>query len=120
MQNTTSEAEAAIPTEIVKEEAEASISTENVGDDPDLNRTVAVRRKAAKRTCPWDLAVEELELVSSQPPQDEDIPATKKRRLEEPFSASTDEAAAKISSIDTAVSLPAAADLLTIMLIQIS
>jgi hypothetical protein len=40
------------------------------------------------------------------------MPATKKRRLEEePFSASTDEAATKFSSPDTAVSLlPAAAD----------
>jgi hypothetical protein len=91
-------------------EAEASIPTENAGDDPDLNPTFAACRKAAKRTRPWDLAVEELELVSSQPPQDEDIPATKKRRLEESISASTDEAAAKISSVDTAVRLPAAAE----------
>jgi hypothetical protein len=90
------------------EEAEASISPLNVSDDPDLNRTFTARRKAAKRTRPWDLGTgEELTLVSPPPPQDEDIPATKKRRLEEPISASTDEteAARKFSSLDTAVSL---------------
>jgi hypothetical protein len=43
------------------------------------------------------------------PPQAEDIRATKKPRLEEPFSASTDEAAAEISSQATAGILPAAA-----------
>jgi hypothetical protein len=93
------------------EEAEASIPTEHMGegsddpDDPDLNVTVVVRRKAAKRTSPWDLAAGELILVSP-PPQPEEIPAAKKPRLEEPFSASTDEAGTKISSRDTnAVSL---------------
>jgi hypothetical protein len=101
------------------EEAEASIPTENVreegSDDPDLNVTVVVRRKAAKRTSPWDLAAGELTLVSS-PPQAEDIPAAKKPRLEEPqleepFSASTDEASTKISAHDTtAISLPVNAD----------
>jgi hypothetical protein len=87
------------------EEAEASISTENEREeDPNLNGTFAVRRKAAKRTLPWDLASRELYLA-------EDIPATKKQRLEVPFSASsTDEAAVNISLPDTAVSLPADAD----------
>jgi hypothetical protein len=92
------------------EEAEASISVENEGEDPNLNVTFALCRKAAKRTLPWDLVGEELNLMPSLP-QAEDIPATKKPRLEEPFSASsTDEAAIKISSRDTAVSLPADAD----------
>jgi hypothetical protein len=48
-----------------------------------------------------------------QPPQQvEDIPARKKQRLEEPFSASTDEAARKIASPDLSVGLspPAVAD----------
>jgi hypothetical protein len=60
------------------EEAEASIPTENVRDDPedpddpDLDVTVVVCRKAAKRTFPWDLAVGELNLVSP-PPQPEEI-----------------------------------------------
>jgi hypothetical protein len=66
-----------------------------------------VHRKAAKRTLPWDLVAGELHLMS--PPQLEDIRAARKKpRLEEPFSASTNEAAAELSSHDTAVSLPAA------------
>jgi hypothetical protein len=98
------------------EEAEASVSTEHVREGPDTvtslnaaNGTVAVRRKVAKRTLPWDLAAEELDLVSPQSPQAEVIPATKKSRLEESFSGSTDEAAKKLSSHDTAVSRPPAA-----------
>jgi hypothetical protein len=51
------------PTE--DDDDEASISTENVREKPNLNGTFVVRRKAAKRTLPWDLAVNELELVSS-------------------------------------------------------
>jgi hypothetical protein len=99
------------------EEADASASTENVvREGPDTatsmntNGTVAVRRKAAKRTNPWDLPTGELILASPPPPlpQAEDIPATKKPRLEEPLSASADEAATHISSRDTAISLPAA------------
>jgi hypothetical protein len=43
-------------------------------------------------------------------PQAEDITATKKPRLEEPLSASVDEAATQISPHDAAVSLPADAD----------
>jgi hypothetical protein len=77
------------------------------------NRTFAVRRKAANRTLPWDLAAGELDLVSSPPPQTEVIPARKKRRLEESFSASTastDEGAAKTASPEVSVDLPAAAD----------
>jgi hypothetical protein len=80
---------------------EASISMENVGEDPNLNDTFAVRRKAAKRTLPWDLSVDKLELVSPQ--QAEEIRATKRPRLEEPSSASIDEAAAELTSHDTAV-----------------
>jgi hypothetical protein len=90
------------------EGAEASISTENVREDPNLN-LVAVRRKAAKRTLPWDLKAGELDLVSLSPPQAEDIRVAKKPRLEKPFSAPTDGAARKLSSNDTAVSFPAAA-----------
>jgi hypothetical protein len=86
---------------------EASISMENVREDPNLNRTFAARRKAAKRTLPWGLSVDELELVTPQ--QAEEIRATKRPRLEETFSASTDEAPAELPSHDTAVSLPAAA-----------
>jgi hypothetical protein len=85
------------------EEAGDSISMENVRDSPNLDRTLTERRKAEKRTLHWDLAVGELHLVS-RAQESEDIQATKKPRLiEEPFSASTDEAATKISSHDTAV-----------------
>jgi hypothetical protein len=87
---------------------EASISMENETEDENLNRTFAVRRKAAKRTLPWDLAAGELDLVS--PSQAEDIRATKKPRLEEPISASTDETTANTALADRAVALPADSD----------
>jgi hypothetical protein len=112
MQEPTEEAEASILTEnvgdIPTEEAEASISTENAREGPDenLNHTFAARRKAAKRTLPWDLDAGELNLASPPPPQAEDVPAKKKPRLEEPFSAKTDGTATKVSSHDTGVSLP--------------
>jgi hypothetical protein len=92
------------PTE--DEDDEASVSTENAREDPNLNDTFVVRRKAGKRTLPWDLAVDELEIVSPQ--QAEDIRATKRPRLDEPSSASTCEAATPLSSQNIAVSLPAA------------
>jgi hypothetical protein len=47
------------------------------------NRIFNVRRKAAKRTLPFDLTEEELELLT--PPHDEAIPARKKPRLEMPL-----------------------------------
>jgi hypothetical protein len=62
---------------------EASIPTEDVSDDePYWKRIVKVRRKAAKRSFPFELTEEELDLVSQE--EDEDIPARKKPRLEEP------------------------------------
>jgi hypothetical protein len=75
---------------------------------PNLNGTpptVAARRKAAKRTLPWDLAAGELDLVPPQP-QAQDIPARKKARLEDPFSITTDEVARKTASTDVSVGLP--------------
>jgi hypothetical protein len=109
------------PTEVA---AEASVPTEQVMRDASPNRnrnpyrTFTVRRKAAKRTFPWDLAAgAELNLVHESPPppqpqpQADDIPAAKKSRVEEEeeeplLSASIEEAAAKISSLVTAGSLP--------------
>jgi hypothetical protein len=119
------------------EVAEASLPTENVRDGQTLNGTGTVCRQAAKRTFPWNLAVEELHLMS--PPQlaslpnddlrrkaakrtfpwdlaaeellvsqDDDIPAMKKPRHEKPVSASTDETVRKLSPNETALSLPAA------------
>ena len=87
-------------------EAEASIPEETGSNDsPNKNRPVAVRRKAAKRTLPWDPPADELELVSPPPPQDEDIRTRKKPRLAEPFSASKDESATMLPPLDTTVSL---------------
>jgi hypothetical protein len=74
------------------EDDEASVSTENGREDPSINQTVAVRRKAAKRSLPWDLKAGELHIVSSTP-QAEEIPARKKRRIEEHLPTATDEAA---------------------------
>jgi hypothetical protein len=99
MQNPTDQTEASIPTD----------TTSNNNDDgPDWNRIVKVRRKVAKRTRPFELAVEELDLVPSSAPHAEQKPPAKKRpRLEEPcFSASIDEAASKIASPDVSVDLP--------------
>jgi hypothetical protein len=46
------------------------------------------------------------ELNHLSPPQDQDTQARKKPRLEEPFSASTDENVTKLPSLDTIVALP--------------
>jgi hypothetical protein len=45
-----------------------------------MSGTITLRRKAIKRALPWNLVARELNLVS--PPQDEDIPITKKPRLD--------------------------------------
>jgi hypothetical protein len=65
--------------------------------------TVALRRKAAKRTLPWDLKAGEL-LVS----QDEDVPAKKKPRLVEPLPTTTYEAGRKTPSPSSGLPSPAA------------
>jgi hypothetical protein len=89
-----------IPPEIVRE-----------GPDENLNGTVIVRRKAAKRSLPFDLAAGELHehlMPSLWSPQAEDIPAVarKKPRLEEPLPTTTDLAARKTASPDVSVGLP--------------
>jgi hypothetical protein len=88
--------------------AEASITTETTvtSNDPNWNRTVAVRRKSAKRTHPFNLAAEELNLVSSTPQAEDIPPARKKPRLQEPLTAVTNEAATKTASFDISVPLP--------------
>jgi hypothetical protein len=86
----------------------ASIPTERVRDGPNPNRTFTEHRKAAKRTFPWDLSVDEIQLALPRP-QGEDIRETKRPRLEEPFPTSPDEAiTTKNTSQDTTVALPAA------------
>jgi hypothetical protein len=96
-------------------EPETSIPTETTvtNNDPNWKRTVKIRRKAAKRTLPFDLTAEELTLVpSSSLPQAEDIPAARKKpRLEEPLPSTTAEAAKKTASSDVSVGIfPPAAD----------
>jgi hypothetical protein len=95
MQNPTDQAEATVPEETVSD------------DSPNWNRSVVVRRKAAKRTNPFELTAEELHLMSSSSLA-EDLPARKKLRLEEPLPTTTDEAARKTASHDVAVGLPPA------------
>jgi hypothetical protein len=81
---------------------DASIPTESV-TNPNQHRTVTVRRKAAKRSESWYHDLESpppqpppllriprsgvRSLASLPPPQDEDMPPTKKPRLETPFIA---------------------------------
>jgi hypothetical protein len=91
------------PTTTPTEDDEASIPTEHERNGPSMNPTITVRRKAAKRTLPWKLAADEIQLALS-PPQDEDTRATKRPRLEEP--ASTDEAATDTTSHAITVALP--------------
>jgi hypothetical protein len=102
---------------IPMEDVEASIPMEHVRDG--TTRLNAGSRKAAKRTFPWDLSVEEINLASP-PPQDEDeaIHAAKRPRLETPLPTSTDEATttntphtATVAVFqDDGIALPAAAD----------
>jgi hypothetical protein len=97
------------PTDQVDTEASVATDTTSINSGPNWNRTVAVRRKAAKRTHPFDLAAEELHLVpsSSLSPQAGDIPlARKKPRLDEPLPAVTNEADTKTASVDVSVGLP--------------
>jgi hypothetical protein len=80
------------------------VSMENVREDPNLSDKFVVRRKAARRTHPFDLAAEELllEPLSSLLSQAEYNPAAarKRPRLEEPLPTTTEEAARKTASPD--------------------
>jgi hypothetical protein len=82
----------------------AFVLTAHDQNGPDLS---AGSRKTAKRTFPWDLPVVEIRLALSQPQdEDEDIRETKRPRLEEIFSASTDEVTTENSPHDTWVAIP--------------
>jgi hypothetical protein len=93
----------------------ASILPEHVHSSPNLNRAVPLRRKAARRTLPFELALDEIQLAEPPPPPspDEEIQDRKRPRLnEKPFSTSTDEATTKNTACDTTVAtvaLPTAA-----------
>jgi hypothetical protein len=91
------------------EDDQASVppTEHHVRDDPNLNRAITVRRKAAKRTFPYDLKIgETIQLALPRPPQAEDIRARKKPRLGEHLSTSTDEATTENTLHDTMVDLP--------------
>jgi hypothetical protein len=68
--------------------------------------------KSAKRANPFSVLIEAANRVSLLPlrdeDEDEDVRTTKKPRLQEPLSASPDEAATKIVSHDTVLALPPA------------
>jgi hypothetical protein len=49
------------------EDDEASIPTEHVRNGPNLNRIFTVRHKAAKRTFPWELTADEIQLALPPP-----------------------------------------------------
>jgi hypothetical protein len=104
----TETATATAPANTSNDQAEAPIPTEPVSNGPNLNRTVTVRRKVAKRTYPLYLAPpqQNIALPLAPSPPAEEIPARKKRRLEEPLPRSTDEAARETASPDISIGLP--------------
>jgi hypothetical protein len=96
------------------EDDEASVPTEHVRNDPNLNQypTITVRRKAAKRTFPYDLKADEIQLALPRP-QDEESPARKRQRLEESFPTSVDDAITENALHDTSAALPPPPDAVT-------
>jgi hypothetical protein len=84
------------------EDNEASIPMEHVLSGPHLS--AGSGRKATKRSLPWNLVARKIH-GALPPPQDEDIPAMKKPRLDKPYSTSTDEATTENMSHDTMVAL---------------
>jgi hypothetical protein len=101
-------APAPAPTNTSTDQVETSIPTEPVINGSNLNRTVTVRRKAAKRTDPLYLVPPPPNIAAPLPPspQAEEIPARKKPRVEEPLPTATDEAARKTASPDISEILP--------------
>jgi hypothetical protein len=96
------------PIPIEDDDDEASIPMEDVQNGPDLNRTVKVQRRAAKRTPPFELTSEsgtqlvstpqadEIQLVS--PAEAEDVQGRKRRRLDKPFPKLPEEATTQNTS----------------------
>jgi hypothetical protein len=91
-------------TPTLTEDVEASIPTEHaVRNGPHLS---AGNRKAAKRTFPWELAADEIQLALPRLQDEDDYTReTKRPRLEEPVPTSTDEATTEKTSHDTTVAL---------------
>jgi hypothetical protein len=99
------------------EQAEALIPMEAVSNGLNLNRTVTVCRKVAKRTDPLYIAPPPptqniaAPLPPTPTPQVEEIPARKKPRVEKPLPTITvtDEAVRKTASPDVSAGLPTSA-----------
>jgi hypothetical protein len=89
------------------EDDEVSIPMEHLRNGPDMNCTFTEDRRASKRTLPWDLPADELELVA--PPQAKDTQDRNRPRLEKPIPTSTDESTTRNTSHDTKVLEPATA-----------
>ncbi len=109
---TTETAHVPANTSIDQAEAESPIPTEPVISGPNLNRTVAVRRKAAKRTNPLYITPPPPQTIPTPPlppPQAHNIPVTQKPRVEEPLPTTTDEAAKNIAAPDISEGLPSPA-----------
>jgi hypothetical protein len=86
------------------EDDEAFVPTAHVRNSLDLS---ARSRKAAIRTFPWKLRADEIQLASPRPrPRDVDSRKTKKPRIGEHLSLSTDEATTENTLHDTTVALP--------------
>jgi hypothetical protein len=90
-------------------QAEAPIPTEAVSNGPNLNRTVTVCRKVAKRSDPLYIEPPPPQNIAAPlppTPQAEDIPVTQKPRVEEPLLTITDEATRGIAAPDMSEGLP--------------
>jgi hypothetical protein len=85
---------------------------ESVRDDPQMNQNLTVtgvRRKAAKRTFPWDLPADEVQLTlprTQDEVRDDFIRETNRPRLEELLPTLIDEAPTENTTQDTTVALP--------------
>jgi transposase-like protein len=90
------------------DQAEAPIPMEPVINGPNLNRTVTVRRKVAKRTDSLYIAPPPPNIAAplSPTPPAEEILVKQEPRVEEPLPATTDDAARKTTLPDLSEDLP--------------
>jgi hypothetical protein len=98
------------PSNLTEDGEAASIPTEYaLRDDPHMNQypTFTVRRKAAKRTFPWDLPGDEIQPALPRPLNEDDyIRETNRRITEEPVFTSADDAPTENTVYDLTVALP--------------
>ena len=77
------------PTTPTKDDV-SSIPTTHERNGPSMNPTITVRRKAAKRTLPWKLAADEIQLALSPSHDEGDIRETKSQRPQDPVPTTND------------------------------